>query len=362
MPHIITRKVESVEQNSLNSSSCCSQKLLQEHSNDPNQWLTQLNGAISDPLQLLAQLEIDAAPWLEGIKARQLFAQRVPQSFVDRMEKGNPHDPLLRQVLPLSEEFEVHEGYSTDPLDEQDNDIPGLLHKYQSRVLMIVKGGCAINCRYCFRRHFPYQDNKGNKSAWQISLDYIAAHPELDEVILSGGDPLMAKDQELQWLVDAISAIEHIKTLRIHTRLPVVIPARITERLCQLLHNTRLQVVMVTHINHANEINHDLTHSLNKLKQIGVMLLNQSVLLKGVNDEVQAQANLSRALFQAGVLPYYLHVLDKVQGAAHFFVSDKRAREIMAGLLTQVSGYLVPKLAREIGGEKSKTPLDLHLS
>ncbi|MHC6528535.1 EF-P beta-lysylation protein EpmB [Vibrio proteolyticus] len=339
MPHIITRKVDSVEQN----------------------WLKQLANAISDPLQLLKQLEIDPSPWQHGFDAKTLFAQRVPQSFVDRMEKGNPHDPLLRQVLPLSEEFDVQPGYSTDPLDEQNNAVPGLLHKYRNRALMIVKGGCAINCRYCFRRHFPYQDNKGNKSVWQQSLDYIAAQPQLNEVILSGGDPLMAKDHELTWLVEHLADIRHIKRLRIHTRLPVVIPARVTDTLCQLLATSRLQVVLVTHINHAQEIDFALRDALRKLKVAGVTLLNQSVLLKGVNDSVDSQVALSEALFDAGVLPYYLHVLDKVQGAAHFYVSDDDARALMAGLIARVSGYLVPTLTREIGGRASKTPLDLHL-
>ncbi|WP_086981633.1 EF-P beta-lysylation protein EpmB [Vibrio aphrogenes] len=358
MPDMITRKIISVEQNWRK----ISPNLPQNDLSRQNTWLTELAQAISDPIELLKQLDIDPTPWLKGLQARNLFAQRVPLSFVARMEKGNLHDPLLRQVLPLAEEFEVHEGYSTDPLDEQDNVLPGLLHKYQSRVLMIVKGGCAINCRYCFRRHFPYQDNKGNKTTWQQSLDYIALHPELDEVILSGGDPLMAKDHELQWLIEGISHIPHIKTLRIHSRLPVVIPNRITDDLCKSLSQTRLHVVLVTHINHANEINAELVAALAKLRHIGVHLLNQSVLLKGINDSADVQAQLSRALFDAGVLPYYLHVLDKVQGAAHFYVSDEQARDIMAELLKQVSGYLVPTLAREIGGEKSKTPLDLQLS
>ena len=311
--------------------------------------------------KLLEQLQIDPSPWQHGFEARTLFAQRVPQSFVDRMEKGNPFDPLLRQVLPLSEEFAVHEGYSNDPLEEQDNQIPGLLHKYRNRALMIVKGGCAVNCRYCFRRHFPYQDNKGSKSVWQNSLDYIAIHHELNEVILSGGDPLMAKDDELRWLIEHIAEIPHIKRLRIHSRLPVVIPARITPELLEILHSTRLQVVLVTHINHANEVNQELAGKTDLLKQAGVTLLNQGVLLKGVNDSVQALVDLSEALFDADILPYYLHVLDKVQGAAHFFVSDEQAKELMAGVIQQVSGYLVPKLTREIGGRNSKTPLDLHL-
>ncbi|RTZ13866.1 EF-P beta-lysylation protein EpmB [Vibrio aquaticus] len=339
MPHIITRKVVSVEQN----------------------WLKQLANGISDPAKLLKELEIDPTPWQNGFDARKLFAQRVPQSFVDRMEKGNPFDPLLRQVLPLSEEFEIHEGYSNDPLEEQNNSVPGLLHKYHNRALMIVKGGCAINCRYCFRRHFPYDDNKGSKTVWQQSLDYVQTHPEIDEIILSGGDPLMAKDSELTWLIDRIADIPHVKRLRIHSRLPVVIPARITNELVDVLDRTRLQAILVTHINHAQEINQELRESLTKLKSIGVTLLNQGVMLKGVNDSVDAQVALSQSLFDAGVLPYYLHVLDKVQGAAHFNISDQQAKQIMAGVMEKVSGYLVPKLTREIGGRTSKTPLDLHL-
>jgi EF-P beta-lysylation protein EpmB len=277
------------------------------------------------------------------------------------MEFGNPFDPLLRQVLPLDQEFEVHDGYSTDPLDEQDNEQPGLLHKYKNRVLLILKGGCAVNCRYCFRRHFPYEDNKGGKSVWQNSINYIAAHPELNEVILSGGDPLMAKDHELEWLIQHLDKVPHIKRLRIHSRLPVVIPNRITDTLCRLFAETRLQVILVTHINHANEISPYFTDKMTQLKQANVTLLNQSVLLKGINDTSKALTNLSEALFDAGILPYYLHVLDKVQGAAHFFVSDEKAKELMAELIENVSGYLVPTLAREIGGRKSKTPLDLYL-
>ncbi|HDM8045935.1 TPA: EF-P beta-lysylation protein EpmB [Vibrio campbellii] len=339
MPHIITRKVESVEQN----------------------WLKQLANGISDPAKLLEMLEIDPSPWQDGFAARKLFAQRVPQSFVDRMEKGNPYDPLLRQVLPLSEEFEVHEGYSNDPLEEQDNELPGLLHKYRNRALMIVKGGCAVNCRYCFRRHFPYQENKSGKHAWKKCLEYMGQQPELNEVIFSGGDPLMAKDDEIQWLLEHIAQIPHIKRLRIHSRLPVVIPARITDELCQRLRASRLQIVLVTHINHANEINAEFAAQMAKLKQAGVTLLNQAVLLKDVNNSIEAQVALNEALFDAGILPYYLHVLDKVQGAAHYFVSDEEAKTIMRGVITQVSGYLVPKLTREIGGRPSKTPLDLHL-
>ncbi|WP_318470784.1 EF-P beta-lysylation protein EpmB [Photobacterium leiognathi] len=339
MSHIIPLNAPSVEQN----------------------WLNDLSNAISDPFTLLKLLKIDPTPWEDGLAARKLFALRVPLSFVDKMEIGNPYDPLLRQILPLAQEFEVHQGYSVDPLEEQQNEIPGLLHKYHNRVLLIVKGGCAVNCRYCFRRHFPYSDNKGNKRQWQQSLEYIAAHPEINEVILSGGDPLMAKDHELQWLIEHIAAIPHIKRLRIHSRLPVVIPNRITDALCQILTETRLQTILVTHINHANEIDDALKTAMQKLKQANVTLLNQGVLLKGVNDSVAALTDLSETLFDAGIQPYYLHVLDRVQGAAHFMVDDEIARQLMAGLITKVSGYLVPKLTREIGGRASKTPLDLLL-
>ncbi|WP_318514457.1 EF-P beta-lysylation protein EpmB [Photobacterium leiognathi] len=339
MSHIIPLNAPSVEQN----------------------WLNDLSNAISDPFTLLKLLKIDPTPWENGLAARKLFTLRVPLSFVDKMEIGNPYDPLLRQILPLAQEFEVHQGYSVDPLEEQQNEIPGLLHKYHNRVLLIVKGGCAVNCRYCFRRHFPYSDNKGNKRQWQQSLEYIAAHPEINEVILSGGDPLMAKDHELQWLIEHIAAISHIKRLRIHSRLPVVIPNRITDALCQILTETRLQTILVTHINHANEIDDALKTAIQKLKQANVTLLNQGVLLKGVNDSVAALTDLSETLFDAGIQPYYLHVLDRVQGAAHFMVDDEIARQLMAGLITKVSGYLVPKLTREIGGRASKTPLDLLL-
>lgn len=325
-------------------------------------WLQQLADVVTEPDELLRILALDQHTELaEGADARRLFALRVPHAFIRRMKKGDAHDPLLLQVLTRRQEFTDAPGYSTDPLDEQSNVVPGLLHKYRNRALLLVKGGCAVNCRYCFRRHFPYQDNPGNKRSWQAALDYIANHPELDEIIFSGGDPLMAKDHELAWLIAALEQIPHLKRLRIHSRLPVVIPARITDQLCQMLSETHLQVVMVTHINHAQEIDDELREAMSSLKRAGVTLLNQSVLLRGINDNAQTLASLSNVLFDAGILPYYLHVLDKVQGAAHFFVSDDEARQLVRALLSQVSGYLVPKLAREIGGEPSKTPLDLQL-
>ncbi|MBS6436058.1 MULTISPECIES: EF-P beta-lysylation protein EpmB [Pantoea] len=325
-------------------------------------WLQQLADVVTEPDELLRLLGLEHhAELAAGRDARQLFALRVPRAFIARMKPGDAQDPLLLQVLTQREEFIQAPGYSADPLDEQSSVVPGLLHKYRNRALLLVKGGCAVNCRYCFRRHFPYQDNPGNKRSWQTAIDYIAAHPELDEIIFSGGDPLMAKDHELAWLIEALAQIPHLKRLRIHSRLPVVIPARITDELCRMLAETRLQVLMVTHINHAQEIDASLAAAMQQLKRAGVTLLNQSVLLRGVNNHAQALADLSNALFDAGILPYYLHVLDKVQGAAHFYVSDDEARALVRTLLTQVSGYMVPKLAREIGGEPSKTPLDLQL-
>ncbi len=325
-------------------------------------WLQQLADVITDPAELLQILSLSDSPILrDGVDARRLFALRVPRSFVSRMQPGDINDPLLRQVVTLPDEFLTTPGFSTDPLDEQHSVVPGLLHKYHNRALLLVKGGCAVNCRYCFRRHFPYQENQGNKANWTQALNYIRQHSELDEIIFSGGDPLMAKDHELDWLISELESIPHIHRLRIHSRLPVVIPARITETLCQRLQRSRLQVLMVTHINHANEINDELQQSIARLKKAEVILLNQSVLLRGVNDNAEVLAALSNALFNAGIMPYYLHVLDKVQGAAHFMVSDDEARMIMKTLLSQISGYLVPKLAREIGGEPSKTPLDLQL-
>lgn len=325
-------------------------------------WLSQLADVITDPAELLHLLNIDPdTRLLAGYDARRLFPLRVPRAFAARMEPGNPDDPLLRQVLTSQQEFIQTPGFSVDPLEEQQSVVPGLLHKYRNRALLLVKGGCAVNCRYCFRRHFPYADNQGNRRNWQAALEYITAHPEMDEIIFSGGDPLMAKDSELSWLIEKLETIPHLKRLRIHSRLPVVIPARITSALVQRLSASRLQVLLVTHCNHANEIDNAFREAMAHLKQAGVTLLNQSVLLRGVNDSAQTLAALSNALFEAGVLPYYLHVLDKVQGAGHFLVSDDEARRLVSELLPLVSGYLVPTLARETGGKPSKTPLDLYL-
>lgn len=318
-------------------------------------WLEILNNAISDPKILLEKLNLPMENVEQDIQARKLFALRVPQPFIDRMEKGNPHDPLFLQVMSSAQEFLQVDGFVKDPLDEQHNAAPNVLHKYHNRLLLMVKNACAVNCRYCFRRHFPYDQNQGNKTNWQKAIDYIASNPQIEEVIFSGGDPLMAKDNELEWLIKHLEKIPHLQRLRIHTRLPVVIPERITAKFCQILSESHLKTVLVTHINHQNEIDDKLANALFQLKQTGVTLLNQSVLLKGINDNALTLKNLSDALFQVGVLPYYLHLFDKVEGASHFYLDDATAVKIYQELQAITSGYLVPKLAREIAGEPNKT-------
>lgn len=321
-------------------------------------WLIDLKQVITDPYDFLVRLDISLTDELKaGIEARKQFPLRVPIPYFNRIGKNNLHDPLFLQVWTDAQELEEVSGFTLDPLDEQDTAAPGLLHKYPSRVLMILKGSCAINCRYCFRRHFPYDANPGNKSTWQQAIDYIKLTPQIDEVILSGGDPLMAKDSELAWVLEQINQIMHVKTIRIHTRLAIVIPNRITDSLLSIFNNSPKNIVLVTHINHANEIDPLVIKKMQKLKQARVVLLNQSVLLKGVNDTSTDIINLSHRLFDAGILPYYLHLLDKVKGAAHFHVSDADAKLIMKEVVSALSGYLVPRLTREIAGEQSKTPI-----
>lgn len=322
-------------------------------------WLTQLKKSFTDPLKILDFLELNQEDFHEDIKARALFPVRVSSAFLDKMEKKNPQDPLFRQIFCTKEEFVQTQGFVEDPLHEEEDKERGFLHKYKNRVLIMLKAGCASNCRYCFRRHFSHDAYKGNKNQWKKAVDYIAAHSEVDEVLLSGGDPLMAKDNELAWLFEQLEKISHLKRLRIHSRLPVMIPERITDELCAIFSRSPLQIIFVTHINHANEIDERLSLSMQKLKQTGASLLNQGVLLKDINDDPYVLANLMNRLFDIGILPYYLHVLDHVQGAGHFLVSDEKAKEIMRILMTLVSGYLVPRLTREEPGKPSKTVLGL---
>lgn len=331
----------------------------QIHTDLHTSWQKDLREVITEPEKLLKMLNIAPNDYKQHFKARQLFPVRVPKPFIKRMKKGDINDPLLKQVMPLKKEFIVTDGFSQDPLQEHASAVEGLLHKYKSRVLMIVKPGCAINCRYCFRRHFPYQENSPNKQRWQQALTYIGEHKEVSEVIFSGGDPLMASDEHLTWLVEQIEAIPHVKRLRIHTRLPVVIPNRITTDLTNLLKNSRLKATIVLHINHSNEMDADFAKALEPLRQAGIPLFNQSVLLNGINDNAEALIALSENMFDIGITPYYLHLFDQVQGAAHFDVSEERAVSIAKEMLAALPGFLMPTLVKEIAGEANKTPVNL---
>lgn len=326
-------------------------------SSDSNEsWQQALANVVRDPRELFELLSLDIEALPGALAAIDSFPLRVPRSFIARMTKGDWHDPLLQQVLPVARELEIQPGFSDDPLAELgSNPLPGLIHKYQSRVLLIVSGGCAINCRYCFRRHFPYDDNNPGRGQWADTLEYIAADPSINEVILSGGDPLAASDKLLADLVGQLQNIPHLTTLRVHSRLPVVIPQRITEQTLAWLTGGRLQPVLVIHSNHANELDRQVQRSLAAAREAGVTLLNQSVLLAGVNDSAAALKALSERLFACGVLPYYLHLLDKVAGAAHFFVDEPRARIIVQQLLASAPGYLVPRLVQELPHHSSKT-------
>jgi len=278
------------------------------------------------------------------------FPVRVPEPFVTRMVPGDPHDPLLRQVLAVADERQAMPGFVKDPLDELEGPMPGVLHKYRSRVLVIYRGGCAINCRYCFRRHFPYQENTLTARDIDGLVSYLKAHPEVNEVILSGGDPLMADDQALSGLFVRLESVSSIHRLRIHTRLPIVIPERVTDLLCQAIATTALPVVMVLHSNHANEIDQSVMDAVSQLRAVCRSVLNQSVILKGINDSADVLIALSERLFEAGIDPYYLNVLDRVSGAHHFDVSDLEVAALHQALLNALPGYLVPKLVREVPG------------
>jgi EF-P beta-lysylation protein EpmB len=319
-------------------------------------WKTELSHCVNSIDELLNQLGLKAEDLNATEQAATEFSIKVPQSFVQLMEYGNPNDPLLKQVLPITSELQVDNNFSTDPVNESSfNPVPGIVHKYSNRVLMIISPNCAINCRYCFRRHFPYDENRQSKQQWLKALDYLKTKPEINEVIYSGGDPLAANDHFLRWLTAEIESIQHIKRLRIHTRLPVVIPSRVDDQLLSWLGNTKLKSTLVLHINHANEIDETLRQGVDRLKKSGITVLNQSVLLKGINDNSDQLISLSEKLFDAGIMPYYLHILDPVQGASHFDVSMDRAVEIFCQIQTELPGFLVPKLVQERAGERSKS-------
>jgi EF-P beta-lysylation protein EpmB len=321
-------------------------------------WNKELAGATKDVKSLLTQLDIPLSELNQRQQACLDFPLLVPQPFINKMAKGDANDPLLLQVLPQSSELESVEGFISDPLAEKHSNLQkGIIHKYQGRVLVLLSTGCAVNCRYCFRRHFAYNENRIGKNDWQGILNYVAGDTSIEELILSGGDPLMLSDQQLERFIKQAEQIPHLQRLRIHTRLPIVIPQRITDKFINVLQSSRFDCVIVLHINHSNEIDPLLARYLQKIRMAGISLLNQSVLLQGINDSVDDLSQLSKSLFNAGVLPYYLHLLDKVAGAHHFEVDEDRAIQLHQQLLLNLSGFLVPKLVREEPGKASKTPV-----
>lgn len=323
-----------------------------------NNWKNSLAQAIRDPEQLLRQLDLPLQLLPAAIKAARQFPLRVPRGFVARMRKSDPDDPLLLQVLPLHLELEERPDFTTDPTgDLSAIKQPGLLHKYAGRVLLITTGACGIHCRYCFRRHFPYNEAHIDEQTLGPSIDYLQNDTSIHEVILSGGDPLVLSDARLKSLIMQLDKIPHLKRLRIHTRMPVILPERVTPELLEICQTTRLQVVCVIHCNHANEIDADVIQALQSLRECGITLLNQAVLLKKINDNANALIELSERLFSIGVQPYYLHQLDKVQGAGHFEVAPETALRLHAQCREQLPGYLVPRLVREIEGEPYKIPM-----
>jgi EF-P beta-lysylation protein EpmB len=321
-------------------------------------WKNAYADAIKEPKVLLELLGLPSNSYPQVPLGSKSFPMRVPRSYVARMGTGNPADPLLLQVLPVNGESIEQLGFSTNPVgDAESVAVPGLLHKYLGRVLILVTGACAIHCRYCFRRHFPYSDSNPTQNNWQQALDYINSDPSISEVILSGGDPLSLDDTALAALIERLEQIPHLKRLRIHTRTAVVIPQRITQHLVKILSGTRLKSIVVIHTNHANEINDTLKQALHSMHTCGITLFNQSVLLRRINDNIEALVALSEALFEASVIPYYLHMLDRVAGASHFEVSDKEAMSLVKNLSNRLPGYMVPKLVREVAGNAAKVPL-----
>ncbi|MCC6208935.1 MAG: EF-P beta-lysylation protein EpmB [Gammaproteobacteria bacterium] len=321
-------------------------------------WQQELAAGFRRPHELLTAIGIAPGQIATGIDSDSAFSMRVPRAYARRMRRGDPADPLLRQVLPLADERQPAPGFTADPVgDHAARRGAGVLHKYRGRALLITTGACAIHCRYCFRRHFPYTEAHAADNEWEDAVNIIAGDASLREVILSGGDPLSLTTSRLARLVHKLEAIPHLARLRLHTRLPIVLPSRIEDGLIELLARGRLKPVMVVHANHPNEIDDEVRAALARLADTGIALFNQSVLLRGVNDDAMVLTELSEALFEAGVTPYYLHQLDRVQGAAHFEVDIDTARTLHRQLRENLPGYLVPQLVQEVAGEPFKRPV-----
>ena len=322
----------------------------------PQDWRHAWRDAVRDPHELLAIVGLES---LAGtLSTTRHFPLRVPRGFIARMRHGDASDPLLRQVLPLDDEDRIVSGFELDAVgDGEARRGGGVIHKYQGRALLIATGSCAVHCRYCFRRHYPYAEDTAAAAGWREAIAVIASDPSLHEVILSGGDPLSLANHKLAELTDALRTIPHIRRLRIHTRLPVVLPERVDAGLLAWLRDLPWPVTVVLHANHANEFDASVDAALAALRRTGATLFNQAVLLRGINDSVDALADLCERGFQAGVLPYYLHQLDRVAGAAHFEIDDAQALSLHAKLAARLPGYLLPRLVREVAGAPGKTPL-----
>ncbi|MES0874317.1 EF-P beta-lysylation protein EpmB [Sinimarinibacterium thermocellulolyticum] len=321
-------------------------------------WQHALREAFTRPADLLAYLELDPSlPALAPALERE-FPLRVPRGYAARMRKADARDPLLLQVWPRPDEGIEVPGFALDAVgDLQRLRDGGVIHKYEGRVLVMATGACAVHCRFCFRRHFPYGEHLAARDHWRAALRTIAADASIREVILSGGDPLSLTDDKLAELADALDAIPHLRRLRIHTRQPIVLPERIDERLLAWLGRGRLQKIVVLHANHPNELDAAVASAMLALRRLGITLLNQTVLLRNVNDDADTLVRLSERLSEYGILPYYLHLLDRVRGTAHFEVAETAARELMRAMHARLPGYLVPRLVREEPGRTSKTPI-----
>ena len=323
-------------------------------------WHRSLANSIREPDVLIERLQLSPSLCEPARRAAARFPLLVSESFLGRMRPGDAADPLLRQVLPLDVECRETAGFVSDPVgDHAARRAPGLLHKYAGRALLMTTGSCAIHCRYCFRREYPYQQEPRRLEDWTPARDAIAADASLHEVILSGGDPLMLTDVRLREIIVGLAEIPHLRRLRIHSRLPIVLPDRVTTELVELLRTTRLTPIMVVHANHPAEIAGDCRETLAALVQSGITTLNQAVLLRGVNDDEQTLVELCERLINIGVLPYYLHQLDRVRGAGHFEVAEARGLQIMDELRRRLPGYAVPRYVREVPGAESKTAVDL---
>lgn len=321
-------------------------------------WQADFAAAVTDPAELASLLGLPESWVGPAREAARMFPMRVPRSFVARMRRGDPTDPLLRQVLPVAEELEHTAGRSSDPLQEADaRRAPGLLHKYRGRALLIATGACAMHCRYCFRREFPYEDQQSDTGRWHDALAALAADPSIEELILSGGDPLSLGDARLQSLSRALADIPQLRSLRLHTRNAIVLPSRVDDGLVEWIKGLPWRVTVVLHVNHAQELEGDAVEAIARLRSTGALLLNQSVLLRGVNDDAATLVALSKRLHELGVLPYYLHLTDAVNGTAHFDVDELRGRAIVDALARALPGYLVPRLVREVPGEEAKVVL-----